>query len=64
MLGGPGPPRGRSGDITRLVMLAVLFGEMSAAEAARWHGTSDMSVLKWKQLFLDAGAQVGQRVRG
>ena len=39
------------------VVLAVLSGEMSGAEAARRHGLSDMSVSKWKQQFLDAGRQ-------
>ena len=39
------------------VVLAVLSGEMSGAEAARRHGVSDMSVSKWKQQFLEAGCQ-------
>lgn len=39
------------------VVLAVLSGEMSGAEAARRHGVSDMSVPKWKQQFLDADRQ-------
>ncbi len=39
------------------VVLAVLSGEMSGAEAARRHGVPDMSVSKWKQQFLDVGRQ-------
>ncbi|WP_372487986.1 helix-turn-helix domain-containing protein [Prescottella equi] len=37
------------------MVLAVLSGKISGAEAARRHGVSDMSVSKWKQQFLDAG---------
>lgn len=40
---------------TRLV-LAVLAGEMSGAEAARRCGVSPAQVLKWKYQFLDAGS--------
>ncbi|NKS25793.1 helix-turn-helix domain-containing protein [Rhodococcus hoagii] len=39
------------------VLLAVLSGKMSGAEAARRHGVSDMSVSKWKQQVLEAGCQ-------
>jgi transposase len=46
---------------TRLV-LAVLAGEMSAAEAARRCGVTAPQVLKWKYQFLDAGAQRLQEV--
>jgi len=44
-------------EVKMRVVLAVLSGEMSGAEAARRHGVSDMSVSKWKQQFLDAGRQ-------
>ncbi|BCK56147.1 transposase [Nocardia wallacei] len=36
------------------VVLSVLSGEMSAAEAARRRGVSTASVGKWKQVFLEA----------
>ncbi|WP_197696418.1 hypothetical protein [Nocardia terpenica] len=35
------------------VVLSVLAGEMSAAEAARRRGVSTASVGKWKQVFPD-----------
>lgn len=41
-------------DKQRLV-LSVLSGEMTAAEAARRAGTSETSVGKWKQQFLEGG---------
>jgi len=37
------------------VVLAVLAGEMSMAEAARRHGVSDMTVAKWRNRFVEAG---------
>ena len=46
---------------TRLV-LAVLAGEMSGAEAARRCGVSPGQVLKWKYQFLEAGAERMQEV--
>ncbi|WP_228566969.1 transposase [Nocardia sp. SYP-A9097] len=39
------------------VVLSVLAGEMSAAEAARRRGVSTASVGKWKQAFLEAGTK-------
>jgi transposase-like protein len=41
---------------TRLV-LAVLAGEMTGAEAARRCGVASTQVTKWKHQFLEAGAQ-------
>jgi transposase len=46
---------------TRLV-LAVLAGEMSGAEAARRCGVSPTQVTKWKHQFLEAGAARMQEV--
>lgn len=37
------------------VVLSVLRGEMTAAEAARRHGISETSIGKWKEQFLVAG---------
>jgi len=37
------------------VVLAVLAGELTAAEAARGHGVSTNAVLSWRSKFLDAG---------
>ncbi|MEV5650909.1 transposase [Nocardia sp. NPDC052254] len=39
------------------VVLSVLSGELSAAEAARRRGVSTASVGKWKQAFLEAGTK-------
>ncbi|MCC3313338.1 helix-turn-helix domain-containing protein [Nocardia africana] len=39
------------------VVLSVLAGEMSAAEATRRRGVSTPSVGKWKQAFLEAGTK-------
>ncbi|MEU2034256.1 transposase [Nocardia amamiensis] len=39
------------------VVLSVLSGEMSAAEAARRRGVSTASIGKWKQAFLEAGTK-------
>lgn len=41
---------------TRLV-LSVLAGEMSIAEAARKAKVSEQSVSNWKRQFIDAGRQ-------
>jgi transposase len=46
---------------TRLV-LAVLAGEMTGAEAARRCGVSSTQVTKWKHQFLEAGAERLQEV--
>jgi transposase len=43
-------------DKCRLV-LAVVFGEMSVAEAARRGKASEQSVSNWKRLFLENGKQ-------
>jgi transposase len=37
------------------IVLSVLRGELSAAEAARRHGISETSIGKWKEQFLEAG---------
>ena len=41
-------------DKTRIV-LSVLAGEMTVAEAARRNKVSETSVTKWKQQFLESG---------
>ncbi len=41
-------------DKTRIV-LSVLAGEMTIAEAARRNKVSETSVAKWKQQFLESG---------
>lgn len=46
---------------TRLV-LAVLAGEMSGAEAARRCGVSPVQVTRWKHQFLEAGSERLQEV--
>lgn len=46
---------------TRLV-LAVLAGEMTGAEAARRCGVSPVQVTKWKHQFLEAGSERLQEV--
>lgn len=46
---------------TRIV-LSVLAGEMSCAEAARRVGVSSAVVTKWKHQFLQAGAERLQEV--
>lgn len=38
-----------------LVVLAVLTGEMTLAEAARRHGVSAQAVPQWRDRFLEAG---------
>lgn len=39
------------------IVLSVLSGEVSAAEAARRSGVSEQSVFNWKRAFLDGGRQ-------
>lgn len=46
------------------IVLSVLAGEMTGAEAARRHGVSEMSVSKWKTRFLEAGSQGLQELPG
>ncbi|MGV0816256.1 transposase, partial [Mycolicibacterium boenickei] len=43
-------------DKTRLV-LAVLAGEMTCAEAARRCGVTTVTMTRWKHQFLEAGAE-------
>jgi transposase len=57
-------PPGHSVEFKTRVVLGVLRGEMSAAEAARRHGVSETSVAKWKEQFIvagRAGLAAGQR---
>jgi len=37
------------------IVLSVISGETTQAEAARRHGVSETSIGKWKDLFLQAG---------
>jgi transposase-like protein len=46
------------------LVLAVLAGEMTGAEAARRCGVSATQVTKWKHQFLAAGAERLQEVPG
>ena len=39
------------------IVLSVISGETSQAEAARRHGVSETSIGKWKDQFLHAGRQ-------
>jgi transposase len=39
------------------IVLSVLAGEMTTAEAARRNKVSETSIAKWKQQFLEAGRQ-------
>jgi transposase len=48
------PPVFPAEDKTRIV-LSVLAGEMTIAEAARRNKVSETSVAKWKQQFLESG---------
>lgn len=48
------PPVFSAEDKIRIV-LSVLAGEMTVAEAARRNKVSETSVGKWKQQFLEAG---------
>lgn len=50
----PRPPA-HSVDTKLRIVLSVLRGEQSAAEAARRHGVSETSIGKWKDQFLEAG---------
>ncbi len=52
----PRPPAVPAEEKTRLV-LAILAGEMSIAEAARRAKVSEQSVSNWKRLFLESGRQ-------
>jgi transposase len=37
------------------VVLAVLLGEMSVAEAARRHGVTATTISNWRDRFIEAG---------
>ncbi|GAB3399378.1 helix-turn-helix domain-containing protein [Flindersiella endophytica] len=37
------------------VVLSVLSGQMTMAEAARRHGVADATVAKWRDRFVEAG---------
>jgi transposase len=50
------PPQFPVEDKIRIV-LSVLAGEMTIAEAARRNKTSETSVSKWKAQFLESGRQ-------
>ena len=50
------PPQKPVEDKTRIVV-AVLRGEITLAEAARREGTSQTSIAKWRDQFLAGGAQ-------
>jgi transposase len=49
------PSRQVSVDEQIQVVLAVLKGELSLAEAARRHGVSSATVGNWRDRFVDAG---------
>jgi transposase len=42
-------------DVKLKIVLSVLSGESSQAEAARRHGISETSIGKWKEQFLAGG---------
>jgi transposase len=44
-------------DVKLKIVLSVLSGESTQAEAARRHGVSETSIGKWKEQFLLAGRQ-------
>ena len=46
-----------SAEFKTEVVLAVLHGEIAAAEIARQHGIHETLVYKWKRQFLEAGKQ-------
>lgn len=52
----PRPPAVPAEEKARLV-LAILAGELSIAEAARKAKVSEQSVSKWKRTFLESGRQ-------
>ena len=59
-------PSDRSPERKLQVVLSVLRGELSAAEAARRGGVSEQTVHNWKRAFLEAGREglvQGQRRR-
>lgn len=52
-----GRPAKHSVDFKTRVVLGVLGGEMTGAEAARRHGVSETSIGKWKDAFIRAGRE-------
>ena len=50
-------PSGRSPEQKLQVVLSVLRGELSAAEAGRRAGVSEQSVHNWKRLLLESGRE-------
>lgn len=44
-------------EVKLKIVLSVLSGESSQAEAARRHGVSETSIGKWKEHFLAGGRQ-------
>lgn len=44
-----------STEVKEAIVLAVLRGEISTAEAARQHGVHESLIHTWKANFLDAG---------
>jgi transposase len=52
----PKPPK-HPVDVKLKIVLSVLRGESTQAEAARRHGVSETSIGKWKEQFLSAGRQ-------
>lgn len=59
-------PSNKSPEQKLQVVLSVLRGEQTAAEAGRKAGVSEQTVHNWKRVFLDSGKQglvKGQRRR-
>ncbi len=52
-----GRPPKHSAETTMRIVLSVLQGESSMAEAARRNGVSETSIGKWKEQFLQAGKE-------
>lgn len=50
-------PPSRSAEDKIRIVLAVLRGELSVAEAARREGVSQTSIANWRDQFLDGGQQ-------
>ena len=50
-------PSGKSPEQKLQVVLSVLRGELSAAEAGRRAGVSEQSVHNWKRLLLESGRE-------
>lgn len=52
----PRPPK-HPVDVKLKIVLSVLAGESTQAEAARRHGVSETSIGKWKEQFVTGGRQ-------